>query len=199
MGHYLQSDENIDRCFEITDKAKLVFMSHTQDPDHAERMVGLSKGRSIHLGHSNAAGCGTHGDAKESMERIDVYKRQVVGNVLTMAITGIIICQVCHILPCLERVPSKTIEKDTPELSREEELERMLKPTWFVRRVLADFSEPQFYGNEIAGLFIILGACLEWFLNSGHGAYASGTIPAIILSQFIAGGVGVYLLSLIHI
>ena len=117
----------------------------------------------------------------------------VVGNVLTMAITGIIICQVCHILPCLERVPSKTIEKDTPELSREEELERMLKPTWFVRRVLADFSEPQFYGNEIAGLFIILGACLEWFLNSGHGAYASGTIPAIILSQFIAGGVGVYL------
>ena len=70
MGHFLQSDENIERCFDITDKAKLVFMSHTQDPDHAERLVGLSKGRSIHLGHSNAAGCGSHGDAKESMERV---------------------------------------------------------------------------------------------------------------------------------
>ena len=85
MGHYLQSDENIDRCFEITDKAKLVFMSHTQDPDHAERMVGLSKGRSIHLGHSNAAGCGTHGDAKESMERIVelIKKDNVTGEFVT--------------------------------------------------------------------------------------------------------------------
>jgi dihydroorotase len=70
MGHFLQSDESIDRCFEITDKAKLVFMSHTQDPDHAERVVSLSKGRKVHLGHSNAAGCGTHGDPKESMQRI---------------------------------------------------------------------------------------------------------------------------------
>ncbi len=70
MGHFLQSNEALDRCYDITNRAKLVFMSHTQDPDHAERVVELSKGRPIHLGHATAAGCGTHGDARESMERI---------------------------------------------------------------------------------------------------------------------------------
>lgn len=117
----------------------------------------------------------------------------VVSNVLTMAITGIIVCQVCSILPWMEKVPLKVIKKDTKELSKEEELNIMSTPIWFLRRVLADFSEPQFYGNEIAGLFVIIGVCLEWVINSGHGAYASGAIPAIILSQFIGGGVGVFL------
>lgn len=70
MGHYLLSDEDIDSIFELTSKAKLYFMSHTQCPDHAERVVDLSRGRLIHLGHATAAGAGTHGDPVESMERV---------------------------------------------------------------------------------------------------------------------------------
>lgn len=85
MGHFILSDEDFERCYEISSKAQLVFMSHTQDPDHAERVVGLSKGRPIHLGHANAAGCGTHGDAKESMERIVALLKQpqVTGELVT--------------------------------------------------------------------------------------------------------------------
>lgn len=70
MGHFLMSDENIDKIFEITSQAKLIYMTHTQDPDHALRLVELSKGRPIHLGHATAAGCGTHKDAVESMKII---------------------------------------------------------------------------------------------------------------------------------
>ena len=70
MGHYIMSDENIDRLFEITSKAKLVYMSHTQDPEHSERMVNLSQGRPLHLGHVTAAGCGTHSDAVEGLSRV---------------------------------------------------------------------------------------------------------------------------------
>lgn len=70
MGHWIASDETIDGAFEVTSRAGLIYMSHTQDPSHAERMVELSEGRPLHLAHCTAAGCGTHGDAKESMERV---------------------------------------------------------------------------------------------------------------------------------
>ena len=70
MGHFIMSDENIDKIYEITSKAKLIYMSHTQDPEHAERIVGLSKGRPIHLAHATAAGCGSHMGAVEGMQRV---------------------------------------------------------------------------------------------------------------------------------
>jgi len=70
MGHWISSDEHIDGVFEVTSRAGLIFMSHTQDPSHAERLVGLSKGRPIHLAHATAAGCGTHAGPKEGMERV---------------------------------------------------------------------------------------------------------------------------------
>ena len=70
MGHFIMSDENIDRIYRITSEAGLVYMSHTQDPAHAERLVSLSDGRPIHLAHATAAGCGTHADPVEGMRRV---------------------------------------------------------------------------------------------------------------------------------
>lgn len=70
MGHFLMSDENIERIFQITDKANLVYMSHTQDPEHTLRLLKLSKGRRLHLGHANAAGCGSHMDPVEGMKLV---------------------------------------------------------------------------------------------------------------------------------
>lgn len=115
----------------------------------------------------------------------------VVSNVFTMAITGILVCAICKALPWMKKVPSKPIVRK--EKSQEEILKEMEKPLWSVRRVLADFSEAQFYGNEIAGLFLILGVSLDWILNVNHGVYGSGAIPAIILSQFVGSAIGVFL------
>lgn len=70
MGHWISSDEHINRVFKVTSEAGLIFMSHTQDPAHAERLVKLSKGRPLHLAHATAAGCGTHTGAKEGMARV---------------------------------------------------------------------------------------------------------------------------------
>lgn len=70
MGHFIMSDENIERIYEITSKANLLYMSHTQDPEHAERLAALSKGRPLHLAHATAAGCGTHTDAAQGMKRV---------------------------------------------------------------------------------------------------------------------------------
>jgi dihydroorotase-like cyclic amidohydrolase len=79
MGHFILSDEGLEEIFEITHKAGLLFMSHTQDPAHAERVVDLAKGRPVHLAHATAAGCGTHGDAVEGMRRVvELVKKQGV-------------------------------------------------------------------------------------------------------------------------
>lgn len=85
MGHFIMSDENINKIFEITSKANLIYMTHTQDPAHAIRLVELSKGRPIHLGHTTAAGCGTHMDSAEGMKTvIDLCKNEhVTGEFVT--------------------------------------------------------------------------------------------------------------------
>lgn len=85
MGHFIMSDENINKIYNITDKAEMVFMSHTQDPAHAERLVSLSQGRSIHLAHATAAGCGSHDSKVSGMERINnlLKKKNVSGEFVT--------------------------------------------------------------------------------------------------------------------
>jgi hypothetical protein len=112
----------------------------------------------------------------------------VVSNVLTMAITGIVCFQACKILPWMQRVAAKEAEDAVPQVERKDVSVQMSTPGWFVRRVLADFTEAPFYGNEIASIFLLVGVSVEWVLNSHHGAYASGAIPAIILSQYISDG-----------
>lgn len=70
MGHCLLSDETIQRAVRIAEKSGMLFMSHTQDVEHTERIFRLSDGMHFHLGHANAAGCGTHGDPCDSMRRV---------------------------------------------------------------------------------------------------------------------------------
>ena len=85
MGHFIADDETLDGLFEVSSRAGLAFMSHAQDPEHGERLVALSEGRPIHLTHCTAAGSGSHGDAKESMERFIELMRQphVSGDLMT--------------------------------------------------------------------------------------------------------------------
>jgi hypothetical protein len=117
----------------------------------------------------------------------------VVGSVFTMAITEIIVLEVCKVLPWMKINGFEAASDDSSELSTGDRLKQMSKPAWFIRRVFADFSEAQFYGNEIAGLMIIMGVCLDFIINASHPAYGSGAIPAIILSQFVGSATGVFL------
>jgi hypothetical protein len=54
-----------------------------------------------------------------------------------------------------------------------------------IRRTLADLTEPPFYGNDLAGFFLLIGLFLDWIFGRGilcDGGF--GAIPAIVLSQF---------------
>src|SRR5215212_10731171 len=85
MGHFIASDDVLDGLFEVSSRAGLIFMSHAQDPSHSERLAELSKGRPLHLTHCTASGSGSHGDARESMERIVELLKQphISGDLMT--------------------------------------------------------------------------------------------------------------------
>lgn len=117
----------------------------------------------------------------------------VVANVTTMALIGIILCQIFKVLPWMKKVPYKKLDKPAEEKTPEETIKDMSKPSWFLRRVFADFSEAQFYGNEIAGIFLLIGVIIDFILNSQHPAYGSGLLPAMILAQIVGSATGIFL------
>ena len=61
------------------------------------------------------------------------------------------------------------------------------RPLWLVRRSLADFTEIYFYGNEIAGGFLIAGLLLSWVLNPAHTGYGGPYFTSAILAAQLMG------------
>jgi len=68
MGHFLMDDARLKSLLRIAEESGLLFMSHTQDIAHTRKVCGMAEGRPVHLGHTNAAGCGTHGEAYTAMK-----------------------------------------------------------------------------------------------------------------------------------
>ena len=121
-----------------------------------------------------------------------------VANYFALAGAITITLQVCNLLPWMEKKPFNKIDYGPPPT--DEDMYSTLKnPLWLIRRTLADFTDPLFYGNEIASLFLIIGAIIDWFLNSKHGFLGSQVLPAILFSQLISGGIGVYLYGRKHL
>jgi hypothetical protein len=125
----------------------------------------------------------------------------VIGNVTGMWLGGAIVFELCRYLPWMRREEEAPPEgEEIPETDVAAELREPPPPTdptaeagWFGRRVLADFSEAQFYGTELASAGLILGTLLSWVLNPQHPALGSGLLPAMLLSQVLASAIGVFL------
>ena len=108
-------------------------------------------------------------------------------NVLAMAITGIIAGSICRVLPWMEKREARpTNNPNAGQINYG-------SVTWVLRRTIADLSEPQFYGSDIVSAFILVGVCIECVLNPMLLSGGANQLPAIILSQFISGGLGVFL------
>lgn len=116
----------------------------------------------------------------------------VIGNVTGMWVGGIIVFEICRHLPWMDLAQDAPAE-EAPTAPEPPAQPLDARRGWFSRRVLADFSEAQFYGNELASAGLLLGTLLSWILNPLHPAYGSGLLPAILLSQVVASAVGVLL------
>lgn len=111
----------------------------------------------------------------------------VIGNVLGMAIGSVIAFALCRRVPGLVRSdyvpPVRPVRAVTPTYG----------VTWSLRRVLADFSEAPFFGNELASLGLLAGALLAYALNPVSPAYGSGLLLHLMGAQALTSAVGVVL------
>jgi len=115
----------------------------------------------------------------------------VIGSVSGMWIGGILVFELCNILPWMKKTPYPKRSADAPKNMTSEE-KQMKKNRFFIRRMLADYSEPMFVGNEIAGGMLVLGSMISWLLNPMHPYYGTGWFPALVLCQIITGAFAIY-------
>ena len=112
----------------------------------------------------------------------------VIGNVLGMALGSVAAFVMCRRFPALV-TPKYEQTPDNPPITPEK------KPNygaiWTLRRVLADFSEAPFYGNEWASLGMLAGVLLAYTLNPLSPAYGSGLLLHIVAAQALTSLAGV--------
>ncbi|MGK3938425.1 hypothetical protein ABK046_08310 [Streptomyces caeruleatus] len=122
----------------------------------------------------------------------------VIGNVTGMWAGALIAFLLCRHLPWMQRpvasdTPDHTGQEDATAADKEASAPMRQGPLWVVRRVLADFTEPQFYGNEIATIGLIGGTVLTYLLNPLSPVYGTGLLPAVLSAQFLTATIGVLL------
>lgn len=120
----------------------------------------------------------------------------VSANVLTMSVVGILVLEVCRYLPWMKtldqdfyQAPGQFQEKYAEEPSHSE----VYGVSWFLRRVLADFTEAQFYGNEWASGLMLLGVILHYILDRSGVYYGNDFLPLLLSTSILSSAVGVFL------
>ena len=112
----------------------------------------------------------------------------VVGNVLGMAVGSVVAFVLCRVLPVLvSSKPEQTSTHRAPAPAKTPDYGVI----WTLRRVLADFSEAPFYGNEWASVGLLSGVLLAYALNPLSPAYGSGLLLHIVGAQALTSLTGV--------
>ncbi|HGM5581749.1 TPA: hypothetical protein ACKP22_003454 [Pseudomonas putida] len=111
----------------------------------------------------------------------------VIGNVSGMALGSVMAFMLCRRYPVLVREGRKSVVPaavvHTPDYG----------VLWTLRRVLADFSEAPFLGNELASLGLLSGLLLAGLLAPGAAAYGSPWLLHMVVGQALASLIGVIL------
>jgi hypothetical protein len=108
----------------------------------------------------------------------------VVGATTGMWIGALIAFPLCRALPWIGPPLPKP---DDPEPAHRPTSER----AWAPRRMLADFTEAPFYGNEWASAGLLLGTVAAYLLNPALPMYGSGLLPETLAAQVLAAAVSV--------
>ncbi|MGO4250513.1 hypothetical protein AB4Y87_25255 [Paenarthrobacter sp. RAF54_2] len=113
----------------------------------------------------------------------------VVANVLAMSLGSVLAFLIARKLPWLVlRKPPLQPQPIQPPSSDN----RVLKDAvWAARRVLSDFTETQFFANELASAGVILGVAMAFVLNPALPSYGSNLVPHILLAQALTSAIGV--------
>lgn len=111
----------------------------------------------------------------------------VIGNVGGMAIASVLAFILCRRHPMLvQSAPAADSAPTVPVLSTKPDYGVF----WTLRRVLADFSEAPFFGNELASLGLLLGVLLAYAISPSGPAYGSLLVIEMIAGQTLASFIG---------
>lgn len=108
----------------------------------------------------------------------------VIGNVSGMALASVLAFLLCKRFPALVRDGQRSVVAATAS-------QPDYGVIWTLRRVLADFSEAPFFGNELASLGLLLGVLLAYVLAPAAPAYGSQLVLQLVAGQVLASLVGV--------
>ncbi|MEV5650491.1 hypothetical protein AB0L57_19755 [Nocardia sp. NPDC052254] len=115
---------------------------------------------------------------------------QVAGFTAAMAVTAYTSFAVCHRLPWLATRSRTYANEARPDGRSTVPSPGPQSATWILRRVLADFTEAPFFGNEWAGAGLIVGAVLAYLaIHPSEGIPA--LFPQILGAQLVAGTLSV--------
>ena len=116
----------------------------------------------------------------------------VVSNTAAMSIGAAVTFTLCRYLPWMpaplrdgeehQATPSTTIAR-TPTFGKD--------AIWTVRRIIADFTETQFYATEWASIGVLVAVGLTFMLNPDFPAYGTGLLAPILFTQAVTAAVGV--------
>ncbi|NIH88202.1 hypothetical protein [Amycolatopsis granulosa] len=108
----------------------------------------------------------------------------VLGSVTAMWVSALLVFPLSRRLPWLPppvTAPAAAVPEAAPRQG----------PAWVVRRVLADFTEAPFHGNELASLGLLAGTVLTYLLDPLTPVYGSGLLPAMLTAQVLTATLGV--------
>lgn len=109
----------------------------------------------------------------------------VIGNVGGMAVASVVAFLLC------KRFPSWVHQGKRPAGLQPVTRQPDYGVVWTFRRVLADFSEAPFFGNELASLGLLLGLLLAYVIAPAAPAYGSQLVVQMVAGQALASLVGV--------
>lgn len=112
----------------------------------------------------------------------------LIGNVGGMAIASVLAFLLCRRFP---KLVHSTPAVATPARVSAPQAKPEYGVAWTFRRVLADFSEAPFFGNELASLGLILGALLAYYISPTGPAYGSQLLLEMLVGQTLASFIGV--------
>lgn len=112
----------------------------------------------------------------------------VIGSTTGMWVGALIAFALCPLLPWMPRPLTAANPQEDPADTESRDRQG---PVWVARRILADFTEAQFYGNEWASAALILATVLAFVLNPALPVYGSGLLPQVLVAQVLTAAIGV--------
>lgn len=116
----------------------------------------------------------------------------VVGATTGMWVSALVAFALCRHLPWMpvRLIAVPRCHSNSPHTFRDTAPQG---PKWLARRMLADFAEAQFIGNEWAGAALLLGTVLSFLLSPALASGAGELLPRLLAAQIMTSALSVTL------